>query len=184
MKDKHLTDKEIFSIIIEPDTAERKAYRHLKKCALCQKRFNKIKAFTGAFHEHVVQNDINWALERQKVIATLSEQGRTSFIKWKWATAVAFSCLILVSVFLFKQFYNNNEILISERDLLQEIQVVTDFKDNAEFSQSILYLSGYEPEASHSFFNLFLPIEEDYNEKEDVTDDIFGITSFKRRVHA
>jgi len=184
MKDKHLTDKKIFSIIIEPDTAEREVYRHLKECSLCQKRFNKIKAFTGAFHEHVVQNDINWALEKQKVLATLAEQGRPSFIKWRWATAVVFSCLILVSVFLFKQFYYNNKVLISEGDLLQEIQVVTDFKDNVEFSQSILYLSGYEPEASNSFFNLFLPIEEDYNEKEDVTDDILGITSFKRRVHA
>ena len=184
MNNKHLTDKEIFAIIIEPDTAEREAYRHLKECALCQKRFNKIKTFTGDFHEHVVQNNINWAVERQKILAALSEQGRPSFIKWKWATAVVFSCLILVSVLLFKQFYYNNEVLISERDLLQEIQVVTDFKDNVEFSQSILYLSGYEPEESNSFFNLFLPIEEDYNEKEDFNDDIFGITSFKRRVYA
>jgi len=85
---------------------------------------------------------------------------------------------------LFKQFYYNNEVLISERDLLEEIQIVTDFKGNVEFSQSILYLSGYEPEESNSFLNLFLPMEEDYNEKEDFTDDIFGITAFKRSIHA
>jgi len=184
MKDKHLTDKEIFSIIIEPEASERETYSHLEKCALCQKRFNKIKAFTGVFHEYVEQGDMNWTEEKQKILASISEQDRPSFLRWKWATAFTFACLILVSVFLFKQFYYNNEVLISERDLLEEIQIVTDFKGNVEFSQSILYLSGYEPEESNSFLNLFLPMEEDYNEKEDFTDDIFGITAFKRSIHA
>jgi len=74
---------------------------------------------------------------------------------------------------------HDNDLLVSETDLLTEIQVITDFKGNNKLPESVLYLSGNEPEESSGFLNLFLIIEEEYNEKENITDDIFGAISYK-----
>jgi len=184
MRNTHLTDKEIFSLIINPKSAEGEICSHLEKCGLCQRRVKTLNDFTEAFQKHVKQDDINWELERQKILTSLSRHNKPSFLKWRWAAAFVFSILIFGSLLLFNTFQYKNEVLISERDLLEEIQIVTDFEGNNTFSDSILYLSGCEPEESSSFLNLFLIIEEEYNEKENFTDDILGVTFFRLRRHA
>jgi hypothetical protein len=178
-RNNHLTEKEIFSLILNPEDVGGGVYAHLEKCNLCQGRVKKLSDFTEAFQKHVKQDDIDWVLEKQKILASSSRQDKPSFIKWKWAAASVFSILILVSLLFFNHPKHDNDLLVSETDLLTEIQVVTDFKGNNKLPESVLYLSGNEPEESSGFLNLFSIIEEEYNEKENITDDIFGAISYK-----
>lgn len=178
-KNKHLTDREIFSLMIEPEDVEKEVYYHLETCKKCQRRLKRLNDFTKAFQKYVTQDDIDWELEKQKTLASSSGQNRPSFTKWKWAAASVFSILIVASLLVFSNLKHDNDHLVSETELLNEIQIVTDFKGNNMLSESILYLSGHEPEESNSFLNLFLIIEEEYDEKEDIPGDTFGAISYK-----
>ncbi len=124
MNNAHLSDKEIYSMIIEPETVDMNLQLHLKKCQDCRKRLNKIKAITKAFQEQIEDTEINWVIEKGRILSTISDH-RLPVMWGRWRTAVIVSFIVIVSAFLFKQIYvqPKNDIKIEETELLKEIRI-------------------------------------------------------------
>ncbi len=164
----HLSDKEIYSTIVEPERIDRELHLHLEKCQDCRERFNRIKAFTKAFKEQIEHTEINWAIEKGRILSIISDY-RMPVLWGRWGAAVMISCIIIISAFLFRQIYlqPNNDIKIEETELLKEIQIFTEFRGEVELPQGILFLAEWEREDFRQFLNFFLPIEEENDEKKD-----------------
>jgi hypothetical protein len=175
MNNTHLSDKEIHSMIIEPETVDKDLQLHLKKCQHCRKRLNRIKAFTKAFQEQVEHTEINWAIEKGRIISIISDY-RMPVIWGRWATAVIISFILITSAFLLRQLYiqPNNDIKTEEIELLQEIRIFTEVRGEVELPQSILFLAEWEREDFRQFLNFFSPIEEESDEKKDFINDSLG----------
>jgi hypothetical protein len=154
----HLSDKEIYSMIIEPETVDKDLQLHLKKCQNCQKRLNRIKAFTKAFKDQIEHTEINWAIEKGRILSTISDY-RMPVLWRRWGAAVMISCIIIILAFLFRQIYlqSNNDIRIEETELLKEIRIFTELRGEVELPQSILFLAEWEREDFRQFLNFFYP---------------------------
>ena len=172
MNNTHLSNKDIYSMIIEPETADTSLRLHLDECQDCLKRLNRIKTFTKAFEEQVEHTEINWAIEKARVLSTVSDY-RLPAIWCRWRTAFSFLFIAIISAFLFRQIYiqPKNDIEIEEMELLKEIQILTELRGEVELPQSILILAEWEEEDFSQFLNFFSPIEEESNEKKDFIDD-------------
>jgi len=172
MNNTHLSDKEIHSMIIKPETSDKDPQLHLKKCQDCRKRLNRLKDFTKAFKEQVEHTEINWAIEKGRLLSTISDYRMPSL--WgRWATAFIISFILITSAFLFRHIYikPNNDIKTEETALLQEIQIFTEVRGEVELPPNILILAEWEREDFRQFLNFFSPIEEESDEKKDFIND-------------
>lgn len=172
MNNTHLSNKEIYSMIVEPETADTNIRLHLDKCQDCRKRLDRIEAFTKAFEEQVEHTEINWTIEKARILSTVSDHSLPA-IWGRWRTAVIVSFIAIISAFLFRQIYvqPKNDVKIEEIELLKEIQVFTELRDEVELPQSILILAEWGEEDFRQFLNFFSPIEEGNDEKKDFIDD-------------
>ena len=172
MNNAHLSDKEIYSMIIEPETVDKDLQLHLKKCQDCRKRLNKIKAITKAFQEQIEDTEINWAIEKGRILSTISDH-RLPVMWGRWKTAVIVSFILIISAFLLRQLYiqPSNDIKTEEIELLQEIRIFTEVRGEAELPPNILILAEWEREDFRQFLNFFSPIEEESDEKKDFIND-------------
>ncbi len=172
MNNAHLSDKEIYSMIIEPETVDMNLQLHLKKCQDCRKRLNKIKVFTKAFQEQIEDTEINWVIEKGRILSTISDH-RLPVMWGRWRTAVIVSFILIISAFLLRQLYiqPSNDIKTEEIELLQEIRIFTEVRGEAELPPNILILAEWEREDFRQFLNFFSPIEEESDEKKDFIND-------------
>lgn len=172
MKKAHLSDKEIYSMLIEPETVNEQLQLHLKKCENCRKRLNRITEFTNRFNEQIVHNEIDWTKERRRVLSAIFDS-RQPLFRWRWGTAVILSCIIIISAFLVRHIYiqPNHDIKVEEAEFQKGIWIFAEDWGEVELPQSIILLAEWEKEDFRQFLNFFSPIEEENDEKKDVIND-------------
>jgi hypothetical protein len=185
MNNNHLSNKEIYSMIVEPDTIDENLQLHLKKCHNCQERLNKMKGFLKAYQEKIEHTEINWTREKGKILSAVSDYHFPAF-RLRWATAVVFSFIIIISAVLVQQTYfqPDNGSTIEETELQKEMWLFEESMPNVEFSQSIVLLTEWGEENFQQFLNFFLPIEEEHNEKNNSITNSLRINRFNQSIFA
>jgi hypothetical protein len=181
----HLSNKEIYSMIVEPDTIDENLQLHLKKCQDCRKRFNRIKGFLKAYQEEIEHTEINWTREKGKILSAVSDY-RSPALRLRWGTAVALSFIIVISAVLLQQIYfqPNNGSTIQVTEAQEQIWLFPESIREVEFPQSIVLLTEWGEEDFQQFLNFFLPIEEDRNEKKDFITNSLRINRFDQSIFA
>jgi len=181
----HLSNKEIYSMIVEPDTIDENLQLHLKKCQDCRKRFNRIKGFLKAYQEKIEHTEINWTREKGKILSAVSDY-QAPALRLRWRTAVVFSFIIVISAVLLQQIYfqPDNGGTIEETELQKEMWLFEESIPKVEFPQSIVLLTEWGDENFQQFLNFFLPIEEERNEKNNSTTDNLHINRFSQPILA
>jgi len=185
MNNTHLSDKEVYSMIVEPDTIDENLQLHLKKCQDCQKRLKRIKGFLKAYQEEIEHTEINWTIEKGKILSAVSDYHAPA-LRLRWGTAVVLSFIIVISAVLLTQIYfqPNNGGKIEVTELQKEIWLFPDSISEVELPQSIVLLTEWEGEDFQQFLNFFLPIEEERNEKKDFNTNSFRINRFYQSIFA
>lgn len=185
MNNIHLSDKEIYSMIVEPDTIDEHFQLHLKKCQDCRKRLNRIKGFLKAYQEEIEHTEINWTIEKGKILSAVSDYRSPAF-RLRWGTAVILSFIIVISAFLLQQVYfqPNNGSKIEETELQKDIWFFPEGISEVELPQSIVLLTEWEGEDFRQFLNFFLIIEEESNEKKDFINNSLSINMFGHSIFA
>jgi len=185
MNNIHLSNKEIYSMIVEPDTIDENLQLHLKKCQDCQKRLKRIKGFLKAYQEEIEHTEINWTREKGKILSAVSDYHAPA-LRLRWGTAVILSFIIVISAFLLQQVYfqPNNGSKIEETELQKEIWFFPDSISEVELPQSIVLLTEWEGEDFQQFLNFFLPIEEEHNEKNNSITNSLRINRFDQSIFA
>jgi len=185
MNNIHLSNKEIYSMIVEPDTIDENLQLHLKKCQDCQKRLKRIKGFLKAYQEKIGHTEINWTIEKGKILSAVSDY-QAPALRLRWGMAVVISFIIVISAVLLQQIYlqPNNGSKIEETELQKEIWLFPDSIGEAELPQSIAVLTEWGGEDFQQFLNFFLPIEEERNEKTDFINNSLRINSFDQSIFA
>jgi len=181
----HLNNKEIYSIIVEPDTIDENLQLHLKKCQDCRKRLNRIKGFLKAYQEEIEHTEINWTREKGKILSAVSDY-QSPALRLRWGTAVVLSFIIVISAVLLQQIYfqPNSGSKIEETELQKEIWLFPESISEVEFPQSIVLLTEWGEEDFQQFLNFFSPIEEDRNEKKDFITNSLRINRFDQSIFA
>ena len=181
----HLSNKEIYSMIVEPDTIDENLQLHLKKCQDCRKRFNRIKGFLKAYQEEIEHTEINWTREKGKILSAVSDY-QAPALRLRWGTAVVLSFIIVISAVLLQQIYlqPDNGGTIEETELQKEMWLFEESIPKVEFPQSIVLLTEWGDENFQQFLNFFLPIEEERNEKNNSTTDNLHINRFSQPILA
>jgi hypothetical protein len=181
----HLSNKEMYSLIIDPDTIDENLHLHLKKCKDCQKRFNRIKGFLKAYQEEIEHTEIHWTREKGKILSAVSDY-QAPALRLRWGTAVVLSFIIVVSAVLLQQiyFHPNNGSKIEVTEAQEQIWLFEESIREVEFPQSIVLLTEWEGEDFQQFLNFFLPIEEDRNEKNNSITNSLRINRFDQSIVA
>ena len=166
----HLNKKELYSMIVEPDTVDENLQKHLKKCRDCQKRLKRMEDFLQAYKTQGERTEINWIREKGKILLAVSDY-HTPIWRLRWGTAIVLSFLIVTSAFLLHEFYfqRNNVSTVEETELQKEVWFFPESIREAELPQNIVFLTEWEGEDFRQFLNFFSPIEEERNEKNDST---------------
>jgi len=172
-------------MIVEPDTIDENLQLHLKKCHHCRKRLNRMKGFLKAYQEEIEHTEINWTIEKGKILSAVSEY-QSPALRLRWGTAVVLSFIIVISAVLLQQIYfqPNNGSTIEETELQKEIWLFEESIREVEFPQSIVLLTEWEEENFQQFLNFFSPIEEDRNEKNNSITNSLRINRFGQSIFA
>jgi hypothetical protein len=185
MNTNHLSNKEIYSMIVEPDTIDENLQLHLKKCHDCRKQLNRMKGFLNAYQEKIEHTEINWTREKGKILSAVSDKQLPAY-RLRWATAVIFSFIIIISAVLLQQIYfqPDNGSTIEETELQKEMWLFEESIPKVEFPKSIVLLTEWDEENFQQFLNFFLPIEEERNEKNNSTTNSRRINRFSQSIFA
>ncbi len=172
-------------MIVEPDTIDENIQLHLKKCQDCRKRLKGIKGFLKAYQEEIEHTEINWTIEKGKILSAVSDY-RSPVFRLRWGTAVVLSFIIVISAVLLHELYlqPNNGSKIEETESQREIWLFEEGISEVEFPQSIVLLTEWEGEDFQQFLNFFSPIKEDRNEKQDSITNSLRINKFDQSVFA
>ena len=169
----HLSDKEISSFLIEPDSINAFTKEHLEECHICRKRLDSIHGFTKSFQEQVENRSVRQQTGKNKTLARVSgHQFSMSPLKWRFVLVA--SCVLIFTVFLFNQTYfqKADNRRIDEAELLKEIRIFLDSECEVEFSESIQLIAGVEDEDFNSFLNFLSPIKENDYEEDNIYDNL------------
>jgi len=167
-------------MIVEPKTIDENLHLHLNRCHDCQKRLNRMKGFLKAYQKKIENTEINWTREKGKILSAISDYHSPAY-RLRWATAVVFSFIIVISAVLVHQIYfqTGNGSTIEETELQQEMWLFEESIPKVEFPQSIVLLTEWDEENFQQFLNFFLPIEEERNEKNNSTTNSIHSIRFK-----
>ena len=168
MTNAHLSDRDIHTVLIEPENFADHLQLHLRQCEDCRIRFNRIREFTTRFRTHVDEADTDWKIHKAKILSAVS-QTHAPMLRWRLATAVIISCLVIVStLYLRLAFFQKEPVSkIDETGSSGAIWIVAEDMGKIELPQTILILGDWEREDFSQFLNFFTPIEEVYDEKKD-----------------
>ncbi len=172
MKNTHLSDKEIFSMIIEPEGVDKALRLHLEMCRECRNRHNSMEEFTRAFREGIEQTEVDWTRERGRILSAISDH-RSPSLWWRWGTVAVISSVVILAAFLLRQLpvEQDRDMGAGERAALTEARISTEGMDEVEVPQGLLVLTYWEKEDFPQFLEFFSPIEEEGDEKEDLTNN-------------
>lgn len=168
MTNAHLSDRDMYTLLIEPETSAEHLERHLRQCEDCRTRFNRIREFTTTFRTHLDEAETDWRIQKRKILSALT-QTRRPILRWRWATSVLVSCLVIVSALLLRHTYLQKEYVskIYETGGSGNTWIATEDWGEIELPQTILILGDWEREDFPQFLNFFTPIEEVYDEEKD-----------------
>jgi len=179
----HLSNKDIYSLILEPETIDENLQLHLKKCQDCRKRLNSIKGLLKAYKAEIEHTEINWAREKGKILSAVSDY-QAPALRLRWGTAVVLSFIIVISAVLLQQIYfqpnNGSEIEVSEAQ--EQVWLFPESVREVEFPQSIVLLTEWGEEDFQQFLNFFSPIEEERNEKNNFITHSLDINRFDQSI--
>jgi hypothetical protein len=90
-------------------------------------------------------------------------------LRWRLATAVIVTCLVIVSALYLRHAFVQKEYVpkVDETGGSGAIWIVAEDMGKIELPQTILILGDWEREDFPQFLNFFTPIEEVYDEEED-----------------
>jgi hypothetical protein len=180
MKNNHLSEEDIASLLIEPERVDKGLEVHLKECPQCRKRIKDLEGFTAAFRQYVEGSEINWQRQRQRILAGLAKS-RFPLLRPRWATALVLSFFVVASVFLLSQ---RDQIppkttKVTEIEFLEALYLVSDDMGEVELPQGLQALSRWEMEDPQQFLNFFSPLQEERDEKKDTTSDSLSNTDIQ-----
>jgi hypothetical protein len=178
MKNNHLSEEDIASLLIEPERVDKGLQVHLKECPQCRKRIKDLEGFTGAFRQYVEGSEINWQRQRQRMLAGLAKS-RFPFFTVRWATAIVLALIVITSALLLRQL-----VLIppktqgmAETGLLEAIYVFSEDLGEVELPQGLQALSSWERGEFPRFLNFLSPLQEERDEKKESTSNSLSNTS-------
>jgi len=116
----HFSNKDLYAIIVEPDTIDENQKLHLKKCRNCQKRLKNVEEFLQAYQKQGEHTEINWIREKGKILSAVSYY-HTPFEVWFFPES------------------------IREAELPQNIALLTEW-EGEDFRQFINFFSPIEEE--------------------------------------
>jgi hypothetical protein len=185
MKSHHLSDTELYSIIIEPDEMDEHVHMHLKECSDCRKRLETMQEFVRAYQEEIDHTEINWSREKSKILSAVSDY-QAPALRLRWGTAVILAFIVVASAVLWQQIYFQppNGTTIDEAALQKEVWFFPESIQEAELPQNIVFLTEWEGEDFSQFLNFFSPIEEESNEKNNSTTNSLRTDRFDQPVFA
>jgi hypothetical protein len=168
MMNAHLSDRDIYTLLIEPENLADHWQLHLGQCEDCRTRFNRIREFTTSFRTHIDEADTDWNIQEGKILSAISKN-RLPILRLRVAAAVIISCLVIVSALFLRHAFVQKEYgsKFDERGTSGNIWIVTEEGLEIEFPQTILLLGDWEREDFPQFLNFFTPIEEAYDEEKD-----------------
>lgn len=168
MMNSHLSDRDIHTVLIEPENFAEHLELHLKQCEDCRTRFNRIREFTTTFRTHIDEADTDWKIHKAKILSAVS-QPQAPMLRWRFATVVIVSCLVIVSALFLKHAFVQKESVskINETGESETVWIVADEMGKIELPQTILILGDWEREDFSQFLNFFTPIEEAYDEEKN-----------------
>jgi hypothetical protein len=171
VKNAHLSDKGIYSMIIEPDSIDETLRVHLERCRDCRRRHDSLMQFTRAYQQQIEHTEMDWAREKGRILSAIS-QYRLPSLWWRWGTVAVVCCIVVISALLVRQLYlqPKHDIEFREREMLTEVSIFTDSVDEVELPEGLALLTEWEREDFRQFLEYFSPIEEEGDEKEDLTD--------------
>lgn len=168
MMNAHLSDRDMYTFLIEPENFAEHLELHLRQCKDCRTRFNRIREFTTTFRTHIDEADTDWKIHKVKILSAVS-QTHPSMLRWRLATAVMVSCLVIVSALYLRHAFVQKEYVpkVDETGGSGAIRIVAEDMGKIELPQTILILGEWERENFTQFLNFFTPIEEVYDEKKN-----------------
>jgi len=168
MTDTHVSDRDMHTFLIEPENLADHQQLHLEQCQDCRTRFNRIRGFTTAFQTHIGVADVDWNIQKAKILSAVS-QTKTPMLRWRFATAILVSCLVIVTALFLKHSSVQKESVskIDETGDAGSTWIVAEEMGTIELPQTILILGEWEREDFPQFLNFFIPIEEVYDEEKN-----------------
>ena len=168
MTDTHLSDRDMYTFLIEPENLADHQQMHLRQCEDCRTRFNRIREFTTTFQSHIDEAHVDWNIQKAKILSAAS-QTQTPILRWRFAMAIMVSCLVIVSALFLRHAFIQKESVskIDETVDPGAIWIVTEEMGKIELPQAILILGEWERENFTQFLNFFTPIEEVYDEEKN-----------------
>ena len=168
MMNAHLSDRDMYTFLVEPENFAEHLERHLRQCKDCRTRFNRIREFTTTFQTHIDEADVDWKIHKAKILSAVS-QTQTPMLRWRFATVVLVSCLVILSALFLRHAFVQKESVskIDETKDSGATWIVAEEVGKIELPQTILILGDWEREDFPQFLNFFTPIEEAYDEEKD-----------------
>jgi hypothetical protein len=168
MTNTHLSDRDMYTFLIEPENFAEHLELHFGQCEDCRTRFNRIREFTTTFRTHIDEADTDWKKHKDKILSAVS-QTQTPMLRWRLATAVIISCLVIVSALYVRHAFVQKASVskIDETGESGTMWIVAEEMGENELPQTILILGDWEREDFPQFLNFFTPIEEAYDEEKN-----------------
>jgi hypothetical protein len=168
MKNSHLSDRDIYTFLIEPEAFPDHLELHLRQCEECRTRLKRIREFVATFRTHIDEADADWKRQEAEILTAVSHT-RPPVLKWRLATVVLASCLVFVSALFLRQAVFQKESVFKnhEAGVSGAIWIAEEDMGKIELPQAIQILGDWEREDFQQFLNFFTPLEEAYDEKKD-----------------
>ena len=164
----HLSEREISSLLIEPEQADEMIRIHLRECRTCRKRLRDLKGFTVAFHQQIATSEINLNAVKAKILSSRTDR-RLSIFGVRWGAAVVSAFAVVACAFLLTQVgvIPFKTTKIAEVCFLEGIHGFSEDMVESELPEGLQALSGWDREDFRRFLNFFSPLEEEHYEKND-----------------
>jgi hypothetical protein len=168
MTNAHLSDRDIHTLLIDPETSADHLHVHLRQCEQCRTRFNLIREFTTTFQTHIEEAETDWITQKHKILSALPQSHALMF-RWRLATAVIIPCLVIAFALVLRHIYVQKEYAskVDETEISENAWVAIEERPEIELPPTILLLGEWGREAFPQFLNFFTPIEEVYDEQKD-----------------
>ena len=169
MSSDHLSEREISSLLIEPEQADETIHMHIKECGTCRKRLSDLKGFTVAFHQQIGASEIDLNAAKAKILSSRTNR-RLPIFSLRWGAAVVSAFVIIACAFLLSRvgLIPFKSTKIAEVVFLDGIHGLSEDMVESELPDGLEALSAWDGQDFHRFLNFFSPLEEEHYEKDDL----------------
>jgi hypothetical protein len=168
MSSDHLSEKEISSLIIEPEQADEMIHVHIKGCSTCRKRLSDLKGFTVAFHQQIAASEIDLNTLKAKILLGSTDR-RLPFFSLRWGAVVASAFVIIACALLLSQVGVTpfKSTKMEEVGFLDGIYGLSEDMVESALPDGLQALSAWDGQDFRQFLDFFLPLEEESYENND-----------------